>query len=81
MRKIAMLAAGTIVAFSLTSCADAQPGATDITACGGDVEKSAGCETTIMYKGQPLNCVTWDGSHGEVGLTCDFVEYHARSGQ
>jgi len=34
------------------------------------------CVTTINYKGKPLHCVTWSGSHSEVGLACDFVEYH-----
>lgn len=31
---------------------------------------------TMDYNGNPLNCVTWWGSHSETGLTCDFVEYH-----
>jgi hypothetical protein len=36
-------------------------------------------ETTVDYQGRPLDCVTWQGSHGEVGLTCDFVKYHEQS--
>lgn len=30
------------------------------------------CEVTIEYEGRPLHCITWLGSHGEIGYTCDF---------
>ncbi len=33
-------------------------------------------ETTVQYDGRDLDCITWTGSHGEVGLACDFVKYH-----
>lgn len=33
-------------------------------------------ETVVHYDGRDLDCITWTGSHGEVGLTCDFVKYH-----
>lgn len=49
----------------------------------GDCNDSGGsnCVTTITYKGKPLNCVTWAGYGTEVGLSCDFVEYHANDTQ
>ena len=61
---------------ALVACAGAKPDAQEIDSCGGDVKSGAGCAVTITYRGKPLNCVTWDGSHGETGLSCDFVEYH-----
>ena len=36
-------------------------------------------ETTVQYNGEDLDCVTWTGSHNEVGLTCDFVKYHSQT--
>ena len=32
----------------------------------------------IQYQGRPLDCITWLGSHQEVGLSCDFVKYHGK---
>lgn len=32
---------------------------------------------TVQYDGRDLDCITWSGSHGEAGMTCDFVKYHA----
>lgn len=34
---------------------------------------------TVEYKGKPLDCITWTGYAGEVGMTCDFVKYHAEN--
>ena len=73
MKKIAL---ALVTVLALSSCADAQPDAQEIVSCGGDVKAGAGCAVTIQYNGKPLNCVSWDGSHGETGLSCDFVEYH-----
>jgi hypothetical protein len=51
------------------------PGAQEIQDCESGGNNAVGCEVTIQYNGRPLNCVSWSGSHGEVGLTCDFVQY------
>lgn len=76
MRKITLALVGIVTAVSLTACADAAPDSQEITSCGGDMDYGVGCAVTVTYKGNPLNCVSWDGSHGEVGLNCDFVEYN-----
>lgn len=50
-----------------------------LTGCSGNQdapELTAPDTVTIDYNGNPLDCVTWPGSHGEVGRTCDFVAYH-----
>lgn len=46
------------------------------------IQKDIGTSTiTVDYKGKPLDCTTWSGSHGELGMTCDFVKYHANEAQ
>lgn len=75
MRKIALVTVGLVAAVSLTACGTT-PGGQRVESCQIDGATAAGCPVTIDYNGSPLNCITWDGSHGETGLTCDFVEYH-----
>ena len=54
-----------------------------LTGCGNNDTPTGyadGGVITVDYNGKPLNCVTWNGSHGEEGRTCDFVEYHEKYG-
>jgi hypothetical protein len=77
MRRIAFIVAGFLIGLSLVACSES-PDAQDVPECkSGGLSNGTGCAVTIDYKGKPLNCVSWQGSHGETGLTCDFVEYHA----
>lgn len=69
---IAVIAVGTLAA-TFTACEeDNNP--QEVPSCGG-FDPATGCPATIEYEGKPLHCVSWDGSHGETGLTCDFTRY------
>ena len=69
MRRLLIAAAALI---ALAACSKEQFAKVE---CPGD--NGSNCTTTIFYRGHPLDCILWDGSHGEVGMTCDFVKYHA----
>jgi hypothetical protein len=64
-RRLGFVAVAVVAGIALTGC--------------NTTESPSHTETTIDYKGRPLDCITWDGSHGEVGMTCDFVGYHEQS--
>ena len=66
MRKIVATAALVALAGTMVGCATTENPEFD--------------ETTVNYNGRDLDCVTWYGSHQEVGLTCDFVKYHKENG-
>jgi hypothetical protein len=75
--KIKMAIVGLLAVPALTACAT-DAGSQRVSDCETNGDNAVGCTATIQYQGKPLNCVTWSGSHGEVGLTCDFVEYHSK---
>lgn len=62
-----MAVAAVVAAVSLVGCATTEDPDYD--------------ETTVQYNGRELDCVTWYGSHNEVGLSCDFVKYHKEGNQ
>ena len=71
-KKITALA--LVLAVALTGCDDVRSGNKNVGDCGTE-NASNNCVTTVMYNGKPLKCVTWSGSHSEIGLSCDFVQY------
>lgn len=75
MKKVA-IASAALLALALTGCSTTSEDAQDIPDCMRDGSKAAGCQVTIQYKDYPIDCITWQGSHGETGLNCDFVAYH-----
>lgn len=77
MKKISLFAVGILAAVSLTACGT-DAGAQGAESCMKDGSYAIGCETTIQYKGRPLDCVM-AGVHGGVALSCDFVKYHESS--
>lgn len=72
MRTTKVAAVLTLAVVVLTGCGNT--GNAD--RVGGDDSYPAAGVVTIEYDGRDLDCVTWHGSHNEVGLTCDFVKYH-----
>lgn len=74
MRKI-LIALVVILGFGLTACS-ASPGAQEVPECNSGTGYGVGCPVEIKYEGETLHCLTWDGSHGETGMTCDFVRWH-----
>lgn len=76
MRKFPALAAAAALAMTLTAC-----GADAGDASRVEEDGPAKGVVTIQYDGKPLDCITWYGSHSELGMTCDFVKYHLDSGQ
>lgn len=71
MKKFALVTLAASV-FALTGCS-ADSG--DQSRVGDDDTPAEGV-VTVQYDGKPLDCVTWLGSHQEIGMTCDFVKYH-----
>lgn len=68
MKKIVTLSITLMSLVALSGCA---------TGGQGEAPLEAPDTITMDYNGNPLDCVTWWGSHGETGMTCDFVSYHA----
>ena len=66
MRRVLGFAVATLAAVAmLTGCT-----------AGDDAGPEKAKVLYFNYDGAPIECVAWRGSHGEIGLTCDFVEYH-----
>lgn len=76
--KKAFLALSLLVAFALTGCS-AGPDTEKVSGCDAGLDQVV-CDKTVSYKGHSIDCIAWNGSHGEVGLTCDFVKYHNENG-
>ena len=57
-----------VIIATLSGCSNNGNGADDI-------ENPKFKEVTVDYGGRSLTCLAWDGSNGEVGMTCDFTEY------
>lgn len=72
MRKY-LVALVVALGFGLSACS-ASPGAQEVPSCGDWGE--TGCPVEVKYEGETLHCLSWDGSHSETGLTCDFVRWH-----
>lgn len=75
LRTLAVIIVVGVVLMFLVACDDVRSGNKNVGDCGTD-DAGNNCVTTITYKGKPLHCVTWNGGHTEVGMSCDFVEYH-----
>ena len=67
---------GVLAVFGLSACGTT-PGAQEIPQCQDGGFNGAGCPVVVQYEDRDLHCVSWDGSQGETGLTCDFVRFHA----
>lgn len=75
LRVLAVAIVVGIILMALVACGNSvRSGNKEVGDCttGGGTN----CVTTINYKGKPLHCITWQGYGTEVGLSCDFVEYH-----
>lgn len=62
MKKILVTAAVVLAGMTMVGCSSTEDPDFD--------------ETVVMYHGKPIDCITWYGSHNEVGMTCDFVKWH-----
>lgn len=71
MRKILPI---MFVIIGLSACGTSE-GVQEIPRCESNVGGASGCEVTIKYMDKDIHCLSWGGSHGETGLTCDFVRY------
>ena len=79
MKTIAAVLGAVLAVSSLSACS-ASEGAQSVPDCNGGWDTGVGCPVTIQYEDRDLHCVSWSGSHGEIGLTCDFVRFHAEEG-
>lgn len=76
--KKKVTALGLVLVLALSGCGDTLKSGNK--SVGDCADGGSNCVTTIMYKGKPLHCITWTGYGSEVGLSCDFVEYHESAG-
>ena len=72
MKKALAIAFAALIALTMSACAEPTP-------AERVQDRVANNVITVDYNGKPLDCITWGGSHGELGMTCDFVKYHAEN--
>lgn len=76
MRKV-LIVLVMILGFGLTACGEGT--GQNVPSCD-EWEGGSGCAVVIQYEDEDIHCLSWDGSHGEKGLTCDFVRWHKEHG-
>jgi hypothetical protein len=76
MRKFGIAIAVAVAGIALVGCSETDPNGQTVSEGDCPNEYGKPCAVTIDYKGRDLDCVSWFGSHGERGFTCDFVAYH-----
>ena len=71
MKSFRLILAALFAAITLSACSASTGDASRVSE-----DSAAEGVVTVEYDGKPLDCITWYGSHSEVGLSCDFVKYH-----
>lgn len=74
MKKIAL---AIVAVIALSGCGSQAPGDPNRVKSETLNDYQRPSVITVEYDGRDLECITWEGSHSEVGFTCDFVKYHA----
>lgn len=73
--KFKFIALTFLISPFIVACSS-NPDAVELPACELEGNNASGCPVVIDYEGRDLHCISWEGSHREKGLTCDFVRYH-----